>query len=443
MDNNSYDLFRSLAANSSVDEKAVLLELLKETSVTTTYRNTAILGLKYSIAYFLASLVFCLESLILVTRPGTWKKPDFTSLFASSSEKNTSNNHFANLVNATDRNLNVLILESPLKRYRRKISDLPNLRIFWCRTPATELSALSRYFRCFASLLRTTIAVSRSRDIGTKLALMCFVRLIRGNSISTFLKSALVPKLIFTLSGNACTSMIEQETKGLIQTIHWLHGVGLGFTFESFSEHTLVNNEYDYHYYKSGIAGEPLFFPDSDLTFSTPRNKRDIRTVVIYSNLIHATNYFFDDYGINVEEELLDIVSSRFRDTRLVIRPHPASMKLLGNRAEDYAALVQSFGFELYSGSENLAPEESLYISTVSTSFIDLIACGKCVFMYEKFANTNSRFQDQVSSQIKFEDGASFDNALALIDSPDGLTSALNSLTVQSQEAVFEFLLMK
>ena len=442
MDDDRYDLFALLAKDSSVDERAVLLELLKEGSSKRTSPNSAVFFVKFSLAYLLALSISCIESLFLLTRRDTPITPGVNTLFATSSQKNTSNHHLVELIDDTGANLDVLVLESPLKRYQQqRIIDLPNLRIHWCRTPRTDLGAITHYFRCFRSLLRVTRLLSEHCSLGVKNLAMCLVRLIRGNSNSRVLKSMPIQKLVFTLSGNACTSVIEQSLKGVTQTIHWLHGVGLGFTFESFSDYTLVNNEYDYQFYNNGIGGEPLFFPDKNLSFQIPRKIQDIRTIVVYSNLIHPNNKNYSTYGIDVERDLLHIISSQFAAVQLILKPHPSSYKLLGNRIADYAEFVGNLGFRLWSGHDDLAPEETLYISTVSTSFIDLISCGRCVFMYEKFSSQQSGFQEKISPHLKFQDADTFEGALALFDDPGRLKIELEKFSVQSSKAVFEFLL--
>jgi hypothetical protein len=441
MNDDRYRIFRELTENATAEEQAVILELLKENSADFHARASTVVLMRFLLANFLALSIFFVEMLYIVIGPRTSPATQPRLLFGSSSERNTSNIHLLQLVKSTDREFDVLIFESPIRRFKKEIGDSPKIRKHWCRTFETDIAAIVRFVGASRNLSSAAVRLSRHRDVKIKTITMSLVRLLRGISISNYLENRPIRRLVFTLSGNACTSTIELRLKGVAQTIHWLHGVGLGFNFDSFSDQTLVNNEYDYHFYRDGLCGKSVFYPDNSLTFLIPKHVIDIDCVIVYSNLIHPNNQNFERAGIDIERELLEIVSSRFRGKTLLIKPHPASLRLLGRRLDDYLQFLEDHNFRLVEDSTELVGENTLYISTVSTSFIDLMAEGKCVFMYEKFASHHSGFQNQVSPKLKFQDSNSFNKALSLLDDSDSLVAALESFAVQSQEATFRYLL--
>jgi hypothetical protein len=436
-----YELFDELSDGRTAAEKAIILELLKVGSDDAQSNANQLATPKFLLSYTLALLIFFLELLRISVMPGRAQKVPTCVLFGSSAQKNSTNFHLQSLLKSVDRKLDILILDSPVRRSQHRVSDIPNTEAHYGRTIVSDAFAMLEFIRCTGKLRRIAVLLSKLRCISTKEFAMCLVRLLRGFSISCTLTKAGVTKLVFSLSGNACTSMIEQRLKGEIETIHWLHGVGLGFNFDSFADKTVVNNEYDHQFYSGGICGQSKFFPEKSRALSIPTQISGIGTIVVYSNLIHPSNEFYRSKGIQVEKELLTLLMPTFGDKNLRIRPHPVSMQLLGNLADDYLRFLEDHCFRLLDEEDNLVPENTLYISTVSTSFVDLIASGYCVFMYDKFASRHSQFQHQVNSALKFRDSASLNDSLRLFDSEDLLRTALTSFSVQSQEATFRYLL--
>ena len=439
MHDDSYSAFFALTENAEDDEKAVILELLKGNTNSSSKFHLANVA-RISVAYVFALFIFILESIRLAITRKNVPEPGSTQLFASSSERNSSNDHLARLQSSTKSSLNVLILESPLRQFKRRIEEIPKTKTFWCRTLGTDFDAMFRYMSRHKALLRSSMKLHGHNELRIKPLAMCFVRLLRGHSISNFLEIHPTRRLVFTLSGNACTSIIEQRLKGTIRTVHWLHGVGLGIKFDSFSDLTLVNNEYDHQFYADKICGGSVFFPRKTARFSVPNSEEDIEAVAVYSNLIHPSNQYFDKAGTKIEGDILSIVSSKFDDRQLVIKPHPITASLLGDRLDEYLNFISGFGFELQDNLDGLAPDKTLFISTISTSFIDLIARGHCVFLYNKFGDSHSGFQDHVCSELKFVDAATLDKTLNLFHNKENLIQALKSFAVQSQTDTFEFL---
>ncbi len=396
MNDERYSIFAQLTANASDEEKAVVLELLKQDHLERRASSTPMVLARYLFAYLVSIGVFSLEIFRLAVSRQQRSEIGQATLFCASSERNTSNLHLQKLVNSSSQTFDILVLESPLKRFARKFGDLTNVRMHWCRTLTTDFGAIFRNLGCQKRLISAVVKVSEYRQIQARTLSMTLVRLLRGMSISQYLVSIEVPRLVFSLSGNACTSTIELRLKGTTETIHWLHGVGLGFKFDSFADRTLVNNEYDYQYYSEGLpelSGQPLFFPRSARTFSVPARLEDIRTVVLYSNLIHPNNKYFESGGIEVERRIAPADIGQVPGKELVVKPHPSAIPLLGDRLGSYMRLLQQFGFRLQTETDNFVSKRTLYLSTVSTSFIDLIATGKCVFMYDKFADRSSGFK--------------------------------------------------
>jgi len=436
-----YSTFAELAEDATDEEKAIVLELLKEDTSTSKTTTTAVAVVRYLSACMISIAVFLLEMLRISVSAKEKTIAKSTQLFCSSSERNTTNFHLQRLIEATNQQFDILILESPLKRFSKRLADFSNVRICWCRTIATDVSALVTYLGYQHRLLSTVVRLSKQKPIGIKILSMALVRLLRGASISQYLEKNRVERLVFSLSGNACTSMIELKLKDITKTVHWLHGVGLGFNFDAFADETLVNNEYDYQFYNDGLSGCATFFPDNSRKFSMPARISEISAVVIYSNLIHPSSEYFKRMGMEVERELLNIVSANFSKHDLVLKPHPSAIPLLGNQLGEYLKWLKQYGFRIETQSDDFAAERTLYISTVSTSFIDLISAGKCVFIYDNFANKLSAFQDHVRPAIRFRDEKSFDDTLDLFDSPNRLNSALEGFKVHSQEATFAYLL--
>jgi hypothetical protein len=394
-----------------------------------------------SIFYVISISIFVLEILLLAFSRKTELKQLPALLFGASSESNTSNRHLQELGRFANTELDILILESPIKRFENRLSDTVKARMHWCRSVQTDLKALIAFLGMSARIFSAVSRASIHRKIGARRLSMTFVRLLRGLSISQFLKSRGVQRLVFTLSGNACTAMIELGMKGSAETIHWLHGVGLGFKFDSFSDKTLVNNEFDYRFYGKGLSAEAVFFPDKSQHFLVPAGESGIASVVVYSNLIHPSNSFYRSMGTDVENELLSIIANQFPGKELVLKPHPSAFRLLGDQLDEYRRSVEQRNFRFWQESDRFAPERTLFVSTVSTIFIDLVADGKCVFMYDKYADGSSRFQRGISEKIRFQDEDSLRKAIQLLDSPTSLISALQSLGVQSEEETFSYLL--
>jgi len=434
-------IFIELTKEATDEEKAVILELLKEDNCDSRATPIPIAAARFLIAYVLSLGLFLVEMLCIAVSDKRDSKAWSPLLFGASSERNTTNLHLQRLLDSTNMHFDILILESPIKRFEQQLKDLGNTRTLWCRTIPTDLNAIVQYVRTFGRLRSAAVKISRYRRLNIRNTAMVLVRLLRGMSISRFLARKQATRLVFSLSGNACTSIIELQLKGITKTIHWLHGVGLGFNFDSFSDLTLVNNEYDYLFYREGLCGQSKFFPEISRTFFVPAGVEAIEAVVVYSNLIHPNSNHFEEMGIDVERDLLRTVSAKFAGKDLVVRPHPSSVPLLGNRLDEYLDLLRQYGFRVSTETDNSAPESTLYISTVSTSFIDLVAAGKCVLMYDRFANKLSGFQDHVSQALRFRDERSFKGALGLLESPSELISALKSFVVQSQDDAFNYLL--
>ena len=374
-----------------------------------------------------------------MARPSGANRPSSRQLIGSSTERNTSNNHFARLVDATDETFDVLLLESPLKPFGKSILTLPRLKVSWCRSRITDLKAIQYSIICFPLLFRSAAAMRRYGSISFKNIMMCLLRYLRGKSNAQYLRELRPSRIVFTLSGNACTSIIELELKGSTSTIHWLHGIGLGFAFESFAEWTLVNNQFDRDSYNGGISGASLFFPDEAPSFDVPRRLSDVDDIVIYSNLVHRDNEWFQQLGFSVERELLTLVAQRTSRTRLWLKPHPTSGSLLGKWQDDYSEMVSGLGFTLLTEADDFATDSTIYISTISTSYIDLISRGRCVFLYEKYGNRDSGFFEYISQDLRFADGETMDQTFELLENSDRLIEELSRFVVQSEKRLFDY----
>lgn len=441
MDDERYNLFVELTEGATDTEKAILLEIVKEDELAARSQpKIAVFG-HFLTAYLVSISVFTLEMLLLAfsRKPDTKHHPAL--LFGASPESNTSNRHLQELGSFAKTELDILILESPIKRFEKRLADTITTRMHWCRSVHTDVKALLAFVGKSARIFSAVSRASIHRKIVARRLSMTLVRLLRGLSISQFLKPRGVRRLVFSLSGNACTTMIEIGLKGTTETIHWLHGVGLGFKFDSFSDKTLVNNEFDYRFYGNGLSAEAVFFPDKSRHFLVPAGESSIASVVVYSNLIHPSNAFYGSMGIDVEHELLSIIANQCPGKELVLKPHPSAFRLLDDRLDEYRRSVEKRHFRFWQENDRFDPEKTLFVSTVSTIYIDLVADGKCVFMYDKYADASSKFQDGISEKIRFNDEDSFKKAVQLLDSPHSLISALQNLGIQSQEATFYYLL--
>jgi len=438
MSDKGYSRFFSLQRDATDIQESIFLELLKEDELLVSNPKRCWWGcFKLLFIYISALIIFFFEALAILI---SVKKESAKKInFATSADRNTTNNHLYRMSQEVDVGLNYLILDSP---FRAGYWSKKRFNVLWGRTIKNDFLAITTYIKSLKEIMKAMHYLSLRYILPTKLSTMCLVRLMRGISIGSFLHSMEIEKIVFSLSGNACTGMIEKKLNSVgIDTIHWLHGVGLGFKFDSFSSVTLVNNSYDEYFYKNKICGDSLFIFRDDVKYFYPKYKRDISSIVVYSNLVHNSNLNFQKYGYKVEEELLSLSKNIAAGVKLYWKPHPNCFNVLGQLGDKYRNYVESFGFEFLELENDLEKTKTQYISTISTSFIDLCSQGVSVFLYDKYGDPDSMFKDSIDDRLKFNSAESLTKCLNLFNHPLELKSALTSFRIHSYQGTYLYLL--
>lgn len=240
------------------------------------------------------------------------------------------------------------------------------------------------------------------------------LRTIRGASICDEIKEREISALVFSLSGNATSAYIELYFKNKIKSIHWLHGVGMGYNFDCYSDIQLVNNSADYEYYMNGLCDRVCFLPKL-ISYKSFIEGNEFKNVLIYTNLVHHSNEYFYEKGFDIELELINIIKSQNFE-KIYLKFHPSVESFLGkNKFIEYLNILNDLGVKVVFETPTRILKNALVVSTVSTTYIDNLKIGVIPLLFNKYGDRKTFYPTEVYEQLKFYDELSFSVALRTI----------------------------
>ncbi|WP_338429758.1 hypothetical protein [Synechococcus elongatus] len=213
---------------------------------------------------------------------------------------------------------------------------------------------------------------------------ICF-RVFLGNISFKWLKSQnLTPQsvVLFGITGTADTVSLELAIHYKNSySIHCVHGQSSGLNFLSYSDVAIFQSEYDASYYRRiNSYRKCISFPTSIPKVQSRLSDK----IILFSNLAHPSNPYYQRHGSRDELYLLSMVAKilslkNFFNFNLVWKPHPILYKLHQSQRLNLFSYAKSLGFRIAAQDSSLVDlthGSKWVLTSPSTIAIDCLKIG-------------------------------------------------------------------